>query len=177
MLFQSTLPQGERRQTEDFGSSMQYFNPRSRKGSDYVKQPLSIRYSNFNPRSRKGSDQDALVDVHGVVYFNPRSRKGSDDSAYESCEDEVISIHAPARGATSTPILISILSKLFQSTLPQGERHNHMVEKMVEIVFQSTLPQGERQASPSPLNLTGSISIHAPARGATRADKADKKSR
>ena len=32
--------------------------------------------------------------------FNPRSRKGSDEADYDEDEEEEISIHAPARGAT-----------------------------------------------------------------------------
>ena len=99
-----------------------------------------------------------------------------------------ISIHAPARGATK--ILLKVMSiylfqstlpqgerprysrgnqfwAIFQSTLPQGERRSEIKANLYRTVFQSTLPQGER-----PLDSDGrwkylSISIHAPARGAT----------
>ena len=56
---------------------------------------------------------------------------------------------------------------LFQSTLPRGERH--LVEQLEKagFVFQSTLPRGERLQLPRSSNLYTSISIHAPARGAT----------
>ena len=57
-----------------------------------------------------------------VHYFNPRSREGSDggngvlDALYE------ISIHAPAKGATSVVVPHDIKPNRFQSTLPRRER-------------------------------------------------------
>ena len=63
------------------GSLDWYFNPRSREGSDLASIPLiSCFMSYFNPRSREGSDVAALA--AGFMYL-------------------WISIHAPARGATS----------------------------------------------------------------------------
>ena len=56
----------------------------------------------------------------------------------------MISIHAPARGATkekSAPARISS----FQSTLPRGERPIASANSLAFLVFQSTLPRGERQ--------------------------------
>ena len=57
----------------------------------------------------------------------------------------VISIHAPARGATGCGFLVK-----------------------VEIIFQSTLPRGERRYDGKLNDLSASISIHAPTRGATK---------
>ena len=54
--------------------------------------------------------------------FNPRSRKGNDTGA----------------GSKATPCTA------FQSTFPQGERHNPPIGVSVGRVFQSTFPQGER---------------------------------
>ena len=100
-----------------------YFNPRSREGSDRGRQRLSIKLYNFNPRSREGSD-DLICAI--VARFT------------------LISIHAPAKGATN--------SKFF-----------HFI---IEI-FQSTLPRRERRFSMLPLSNKKEISIHAPAKGAT----------
>ena len=78
------------------------FNPRSREGSDVcfrVDEWLTI---NFNPRSREGSDGFHQIVSISQRHFNPRSREGSDivqALAYAFHMD--ISIHAPARGATS----------------------------------------------------------------------------
>ena len=53
--------------------------------------------------------------------FNPRSREGSDTDGSNRCCKRCISIHAPAKGAT-TQNLTRHLSRLFQSTLPRRER-------------------------------------------------------
>ncbi len=57
----------------------------------------------------------------------------------------LISIHAPARGATDNPEYQAMLEDLFQSTLPREERRGVGLDGCSWI----------------------SISIHAPARGAT----------
>ena len=77
--FQSTLPRRERRK----------YNC------------AEAAENNFNPRSREGSDCECKCSYQRLHYFNPRSREGSDVffSAFSSSE-EVISIHAPAKGAT-----------------------------------------------------------------------------
>ena len=77
------------------------FNPRSREGSDKKSRVPFPKFHNFNPRSREGSDCNLPVspsDLH--AYFNPRSREGSDKI--------VVREH--------------ITIRLFQSTLPRGER-------------------------------------------------------
>ena len=56
-----------------------------------------------------------------------------------------ISIHAPTRGATPL-IRISTTIRIFQSTLPRGERHIDTFYYSVKFRFQSTLPRGERQS-------------------------------
>ena len=57
--------------------------------------------------------------------------------------------------------------KLFQSTLPQGERLNHLICLGKGDLFQSTLPQGERHFLSAHDKNDFFISIHAPTRGAT----------
>ena len=56
---------------------------------------------------------------------------------------EIISIHAPTRGATSFAATICKL-RLFQSTLLQEERRNHCTFSTSTELFQSTLLQEER---------------------------------
>ena len=101
-----------------------------------------------------------------------------------------ISIHAPARGATLLPPSLHLLQRyfnprsregsdwwmplpeppeeLFQSTLPRGERQNAAVKIARYVKFQSTLPRGERPGCCGCWGGGRIISIHAPARGATR---------
>ena len=99
-----------------------HFNPRSREGSDIRDCDISREHVAFQstlPRGeRRGRQQDAFWDRH----FNPRSREGSDVLApFGSITSIKISIHAPARGATTQPA-DTITKQPFQSTLPRGER-------------------------------------------------------
>ena len=55
-----------------------------------------------------------------------------------------ISIHAPARGATTQESLRKLYHQKFQSTLPRGERQLFSVFYHTICKFQSTLPRGER---------------------------------
>ena len=55
----------------------------------------------------------------------------------------------------------------FQSTLPHGERRRISKKMYKSGKFQSTLPHGERHYFGLPTGVTGIISIHAPAWGAT----------
>ena len=60
----------------------------------------------------------------------------------------VVSIHAPAWGATSETVN-SLARGLFQSTLPRGERPTMSVRRpRTGPKFQSTLPRGERPSRP-----------------------------
>jgi len=145
VLFQSTLPRGERQVPGRQGNFQRHFNPRSRVGSDTGSRPSTWP----------------------MPYFNPRSRVGSDLIIHVSVEvPDGISIHAPAWGATVMLLTFGPCSG-FQSTLPRGERLSDIVCGVASYRFQSTLPRGERlvlvdRAIPAP-----KISIHAPAWGAT----------
>ena len=97
-----------------------------------------------------------------------RAREGRDDpTAYELIQVEIVSIHAPARGATGTaPRFLSALPK-FQSTRPRGARLQHLAASLEPFVVSIHAPaRGAtcvRMDATSPLI----VSIHAPARGAT----------
>ena len=89
-----------------------------------VHRALRIDYQCFNPRSRAGSDDDARRNVPRV---------------------STVSIHAPARGATVSAIVLAHRDRMFQSTLPRGERPASRAACWPRYyVFQSTLPRGER---------------------------------
>ncbi len=99
-VFQSTLPQRERRFLARRTELRRDFNPHSHKGSDSDTTKPSPCCFNFNPHSHKGSDRSWKIDRRGYRNFNPHSHKGSDG--------------ASSNGAASITI--------FQSTLPQRER-------------------------------------------------------
>ena len=120
--FRSTLPHGERPAAFRLAGVIACFDPRSRTGSDRVGDALgAIRNDGFDPRSRTGSD--ALRPPHhaGTMRFDPRSRTGSDQDFDNFGGLFVVSIHAPARGATWSPGP-RLVSSEFRSTLPHGER-------------------------------------------------------
>ena len=80
--FQSTLPRGERLCAAALLLNRpEYFNPRSREGSDDDVRLFFDWYSDFNPRSREGSDPIMSKKLFHDLNFNPRSREGSDHSA------------------------------------------------------------------------------------------------
>ena len=77
-----------------------------------------------------------------------------------------ISIHAPARGATINAVVISSLLR-FQSTLPRGERRELRVGEIGGCDFNPRSREGSDNIFCYNSVVVISISIHAPARGAT----------
>ncbi len=80
----------------------------------------------FNPRSREGSDGGSdQVTVYGVISIRAPARGATfayDDFSFGG----YISIRAPARGATAN-CRICDASMIFQSALPRGERPAEML--------------------------------------------------
>ncbi len=123
----------------------QSFNPRARAGRDPRRASWPWPCARFNPRARAGRDGAASPWPASTSCFNPRARAGRDVPAVQLVVRHVVSIHAPARGATPDPDL-----------------------KPSEVnVFQSTRPRGARPAAGGPPADGARVSIHAPARGAT----------
>ena len=123
--FQSTHPRGVRRTSPRLASDIGiYFNPRTREGCDLYFGTTISRSLDFNPRTREGCDDRPYRGTIRRMDFNPRTREGCDPLAgsrwprlrpdfnprtREGCDVHkgmqmlglrVISIHAPARGAT-----------------------------------------------------------------------------
>ncbi len=78
-----------------------------------------------------------------------------------------ISIHAPARGATLSADTLMTETPLFQSTLPRGERHSHEVSTFLHSTISIHAPARGATCPEYQLRRSKRISIHAPARGAT----------
>ena len=78
---------------------------------------------NFNPRSREGSDHNAaLCNGFGGLFQSTLPRRERLRKLVRVFLKRLISIHAPAKGATVDG-LKQERRKLFQSTLPRRERH------------------------------------------------------
>ena len=191
--FRSTLPRRERR-ARSAGDHMVsfYFDPRSREGSDNNTKFLPPTIGNFDPRSREGSDdteqhhfsfyeqfrstlprrerpdiawEKAVVKMD----FDPRSREGSD----RQCGDLVlhgvgISIHAPAKGATRTSYMAGRYRQIFRSTLPRRERPAPTPANGEAPAYFDPRSREGSDIFGKTLVPAGDISIHAPAKGATR---------
>ena len=78
----------------------------------------------------------------------------------------IISIHAPARGATVCEACYDAAYSRFQSTLPQGERRNTQNGRKRKNNFNPRSRKGSDDINKI-IDMFDSISIHAPARGAT----------
>ena len=98
--FQSTLPQGERQKNSGRLFVLGDFNPRSHKGSDILDVDVIPAHTISIHAPTRGATIRLFPSVlHPNRNFNPRSHKGSDAG-----------------------ISITWTIKIFQSTLPQGER-------------------------------------------------------
>ena len=124
--FQSTLPRRERpTKIYDPNNEFDISIHAPAKGATKGDTTELKEYADFNPRSREGSDRIARKSPMCIHYFNPRSREGSDRINTGRFALSQISIHAPAKGATSSHVCVSVILP-FQSTLPRRERPNRV---------------------------------------------------
>ena len=79
----------------------------------------------------------------------------------------MISIHAPARGATFIVICMAAINLISIHAPARGATGCQIPPALLPTLFQSTLPQGERRQWGASAEMGVKISIHAPARGAT----------
>ena len=105
-----------------------------------------LRVQHFNPRSREGSDWTVHI-LYGssIIISIHAPARGATLCYIRPRFYAHISIHAPARGATVFARDIFKDSE-FQSTLPRGERLSLCSSADIHVSFQSTLPRGERRA-------------------------------
>ena len=99
--FQSTRPHGARRGQSWSWSSKSCFNPRARTGRDVHRATIAPSGYRFNPRARTGRDFVSLSAITAVwvVSIHAPARGATHHVVDLACR-EVVSIHAPARGAT-----------------------------------------------------------------------------
>ena len=126
-----------------------YFNPRTREGCDAVGASKRVRALHFNPRTREGCDVQDGDPATTLRDFNPRTREGCDRLHYSV---GAFRNHFNPRTREGCDI---------QSSTPRKMRHG----------FQSTHPRGVRLDRLIDMQIDAWISIHAPARGATRSGR------
>ena len=123
----------------------EYFNPRSREGSDGIEIVRSYKTKVISIHApAKGATSFCASALCCHCHFNPRSREGSDNIRNRNIVFVIISIHAPAKGATVFPFSSTPLLNIFQSTLPRRERPATIKLVTAIFPFQSTLPRRER---------------------------------
>ena len=165
------------------------FNPRSREGSDEYRDRVHDRHTcisihapargattvwegissffGFQSTLPRGERHPRSAPAAAPSDFNPRSREGSDSARPSSLPAMSISIHAPARGATAEAYK-NCAANAFQSTLPRGERHCVTLSVFAPMHFNPRSREGSDMYFLTNFRSSGTISIHAPARGATK---------
>ena len=125
---------------------------------------LSSRFQSTLPRRERQSRRYRAIPS---CHFNPRSREGSDRVAAQRKQRAGISIHAPAKGATGDVEMVAATVLKFQSTLPRRERRSsepHTPDHACNFNPRSREGSDAKQCG-RVIGIT--ISIHAPAKGAT----------
>ena len=104
---------------------------------------------------------------HSNLNFNPRSREGSDPAGVYELGGCVISIRAPAKGATRSTTTGTSWTT-FQSALPRRERHLNRYQAEKANHFNPRSREGSDVTARAFLPAQLAISIRAPAKGATQ---------
>ena len=118
--------------------------------------PRGVRRQNFSPCRKPWG-------------FNPRTRVGCDlCSSFLHSHIIIVSIHAPAWGATTIVFIDNIIVSTFQSTHPRGVRHRGSPKRGSNRRVSIHAPAwGATRAAPGCACREVDVSIHAPAWGAT----------
>ena len=91
------------------------------RGATLAPKGGATKFDGFNPRAREGRDSLTITPILLFRSFNPRAREGRDipdDYPYTLISE--VSIHAPARGATSVWGCASVLSWSFNPRAREG---------------------------------------------------------
>ena len=120
----------------------------------------------FQSTPPRGGRHNASLQASALSSFNPRPRAGGDAWEERSFTQELVSIHAPARGATSCPEPLMRSTPCFNPRPRAGGDFVLPVQPILFLCFNprpraggDIMPHCRRQPFP--------VSIHAPARGAT----------
>ena len=77
------------------------------------------------PCGERLSAGTTIIRIH--LSFNSRSRAGSDGPSCKVSSFHGVSIHAPVRGATEDVLIVAYFDRMFQFTLPCGERQGKVI--------------------------------------------------
>src|SRR6185436_7988200 len=122
--------------------------------------------SSFNPRPRTEGDKLAPIAQPERACFNPRPRTEGDERLLRYLAGFLVSIHAPARRATSRRDPMTHDGQ-FQSTPPHGGRRRQDCTLAVPVGVSIHAPARRATKAALPVLSLPGVSIHAPARRAT----------
>ncbi len=127
--FQSTRPQGARLRLARQPAGRTGFNPRARKGRDPGGGRDHAPRSGFNPRARKGRDPFVAEDTFLQYLFQSTRPQGARPTqSHRDANAKAVSIHAPARGATTWFQAIHRPSRRFNPRARKGRDRRFLGE-------------------------------------------------
>ena len=98
-------PRGARQRQAEQSSPKECFNPRARVGRDSCQGARNPASTSFNPRARAGRDSGTFSGRNPVDMFQSTRPRGARQRHLQRAEPRrYVSIHAPARGATTVII-------------------------------------------------------------------------
>ncbi len=126
------------------------FNPRAREGRDATWATVVHHANEFQSTRPRGARRQSHLRSHqDQARFNPRAREGRDAGIFEQNNSGWVSIHAPARGATSTGVRQSPIISCFNPRAREGRDQVLEADVLDEGLFQSTRPRGARRCVPA----------------------------
>ncbi len=165
--FQSTLPRRERHISTTSKYPFGYFNPRSREGSDIPPHFHLIHCSISIHAPAKGATTNTShtngttrhISIHAPA-------KGATDHQTVSQTKPIISIHAPAKGATWQAVRSRRVSHFNPRSREGSDERPAQLWARLRHFNPRSREGSDRIAEPGTYDVA-SISIHAPAKGAT----------
>ena len=122
----------------------------------------------FDPRPREGGDLESVRQTWHERRFDPRPREGGDAAAVSlAFSTEVVSIHAPAKGATARQAAMRARHDSFD---PRPREGGDRLTTPCAAPWRRFDPRPREGGDDRGIALSGArgdVSIHAPAKGAT----------
>ena len=168
VLFQFTRPRGARPVDGEDARRLVEVSIHAPAWGATTERRRSKLWGSFNSRARVGRDLERSPKAKAPRSFNSRARVGRDGGVCVHAAVVLVSIHAPAWGATSPLRALCVENLCFNSRARVG-RDVRSAASVASDLFQFTRPRGARHRVGGEAQFVRAVSIHAPAWGATLA--------
>ena len=167
--FQSTHPRGVRLLADHPDVKRELFQSTHPRGVRHLREAFALQRFEVSIHAPAwGATGHRLYQYRRLACFNPRTRVGCDRHGLEPFRGaHTVSIHAPAWGATSALYAGYHLGRCFNPRTRVGCDFKLPFNVGIISKFQSTHPRGVRRGIVQQSYGDASVSIHAPAWGAT----------